>query len=105
MSQLNIDDLLQRLADRADAGQTATLEQRVWSRIALENQVVRGPIGLFQGGGHLGWRLSAGAIALAAGAGFLTATLAPPVASAREVNIEVWSSPDTPLAPSTILGG
>jgi hypothetical protein len=105
MPKPDIDDLLLSMRARQDLESTVDLEQRVWSRIALAGQETAGSTGLFSTGSQLNWRLSAGAVALAAGAGFLSATLVPPMAVARSVSVEGWMTPDAPLAPSTILGG
>jgi hypothetical protein len=104
MTKPNIDDLFLQLRDQNHTVAHLNLEQRVWSRIASEMQETASTgAGLF-GASRLSWRLSAGAVALAAGVGFLAATLAPPVAIAHPVSVESWMSPDVPLAPSTILG-
>jgi hypothetical protein len=105
MMKPDIDDLLLSMRTQQATELPIDLEQRIWSKIARSGQETAGSTGFLSTGSRLGWSLSAGAIALAAGAGFLAATLAPPVAVARPLAIESWMSPDAPLAPSTILGG
>ena len=105
MTKPDIDDLLLSMRTQQASELPSDLEQRIWSGIALAGQETAGSAGFLSTGSRLGWRLSAGAVALAAGAGFLAATLAPPVAVARPVSVEGWMTPDAPLAPSTILGG
>jgi hypothetical protein len=105
MTKPDIEDLLLSLRTQRATGLPIDLEQRVWARIALAGQETAGSAGFLSTGSQLSWRLSVGAVALAAGAGFLAATLAPPVAVARPVSIEGWMTRDAPLAPSTILGG
>jgi hypothetical protein len=105
MTKPDIDDLLLRMRTQQATELPIDLEQRIWSKIARSGQETAGSAGFLSTGSRLGWRLSAGAIALAAGAGFLAAALAPPVAVARPASVEVWMTLDAPLAPSTILGG
>ncbi|MFM1976474.1 MAG: hypothetical protein RL145_1320 [Pseudomonadota bacterium] len=105
MTKPNIDDLLLQLRAQNQTAAHPTLEQRVWSRIASEGEETASTGSRLFGATRLSWRLSAGAVAFAAGVGFFAATLAPPVAVARPLAIESWMSPDAPLAPSTILGG
>jgi hypothetical protein len=105
MMKPDIDDLLLSMRTQQATELPIDLEQRIWSKIARSSQETAGSAGFLSTSSRLGWRLSVGAIALAAGTGFLAATLAPPVAVARPVSVEGWMTPDVPLAPSTILGG
>jgi hypothetical protein len=105
MTKPDIDDLLLSMRAQQPTELPIDLEQRIWSKIARSDHETANSAGFLSTGSGLGWRLSAGAVVLAAGAGFLAATLAPPVAVARAVSVEGWMSPDAPLAPSTILGG
>ncbi len=105
MTKPDIDDLLLSMRTQQTTELPIDLEQRIWSRIALASQKPAGSARFLSTSSRLSWRLSLGALALAAGTGFLAATPAPPVAVARPVSVEGWMSPDAPLAPSTILGG
>lgn len=100
MDEGKLDGLLDGLTVRNTA--SIDLESRVWTVIAQRDQEYRS--GGFASRG-LNWRLASCAVAIAAGVGFVTATIAP-VANARPVQaIDSWTSAQSPLAPSDLLGG
>jgi hypothetical protein len=101
MNERDLDQLIGALRDMP-ARQVDT-EQRVWATIAKQSamQEFRSPLN-----GTLGWKLSAGALALAVGAGFVTATLIPIAGAVKPTQaLETWLTPGATMAPSTILGG
>jgi hypothetical protein len=95
---------LDRLIGALGAQTTPQLEveQRVWSKIAQQGAMQNHGLSF---NGSLGWRLSAGAIALAVSAGFIGATLTPITQTKPIRALETWVTPGTSIAPSTILGG
>lgn len=101
MNERDLDRLIGALKD-APALQM-DIEQRVWLTIGKQSAMQDFKL---QPSGTFGWKLSAGALALALGAGFLTATLIPIAGAAKPTKaLETWVTPGTTMAPSTILGG
>jgi hypothetical protein len=89
-----LDRLLAVLKDQRDDGRLASLEPRVWQRLAARTASGTSL-------GQLQWRAAAIGLALSLGAAFGGAAAAPTAAPAE---MAVFSS-QVALAPSTILDG
>jgi hypothetical protein len=101
MNERDLDRLIGALRDMP--ARRVDTEQRVWMAIAKQSALQEFSSLL---NGTFGWKLSAGALALAVGAGFVTATMSPIAGAAKPTHaLETWVTPGTAMAPSTILGG
>lgn len=89
-----LDRLLATLKAQHEDGRLASLEPRVWQRVAART-AAGGPLGQLQ------WRAAAVGLSLSLGAAFGGAAAAPAAAPAE---MAVFSS-HVALAPSTILDG